>query len=71
MTPAEKRQFIRDLVKVVRDDALKHVADMPDEWDGIELRKYLAGKFAAQARDDLLRGRRGRQFRNEVLTRNL
>lgn len=70
MNAAEKKRFIKDLCNAVRDDLLEKVKDMPECWDNVELRSLLAGKFAWQV-SSLIRGKRGRAFRNEALTRNL
>lgn len=70
MTKAEKKRFIRELTAAVRDNLLKKVDDMPDEWDGHELRLLLAAKFEREARFDMPR-RRKKDFDNEVLVRNL
>lgn len=71
MTRQEKRKFIRNLTTAVRDDLLKKVGAMPEEWDGIELRRLLADKFEREVFSDLLKGRRLKNFRNEVAVRNL
>lgn len=78
MTNKQKRQFIRELTRAVTRDALAKVPDMPEEWDGVELRRYLADKFE-DATIILARGRvrdtgntrRLRDYRNAVLERNL
>ena len=44
-TRKEKRAFIRALVKTVTKDVLAKVPLMPPEWDGQELREYLADQF--------------------------
>jgi hypothetical protein len=52
--------------------------EMPDEWDGIELRQFIANKFAAQCRSMSMPAgltaadrKRKRDYENEVLVRNL
>jgi hypothetical protein len=80
MTKDEKLQFIGDLAATVIFDIKARVDDMPEEWDGIELRRYIADKFEEQAFEPLLyrdqvyglhRSRRLRTYQNERLTRNL
>ena len=71
----EKRRFIEDLCASVQETAINAIVKMPEEWDGIELRQYLADKFADSSllnhknRKDL--NRRRREYRNEVIVRNL
>lgn len=49
MTKKEKRAFMRELTRNILRDALAKVPNMPEEWDGHELRRYLADKFLASA----------------------
>jgi hypothetical protein len=70
MDQADKKKFIANLCDSVRDELVAKVEDMPDNWDGHELRQLIASKFNREA-FDLIRGKRGRAFRNEILTRNL
>lgn len=75
MTPTNKRRFLRELTKNILNDAITKVDRMPDHWDGIELRRFLADKFAESAmcmpKARGHEGRRRRDYENEVITRNL
>lgn len=72
MTKAQKKTFIRDLTASVRDAALEAVKAMPEEWDGIELRWYLAYMFQCSTLGtDRSQKRRKRDYDNEVMVRNL
>lgn len=71
MDAKEKRKFIRNLTAAVRDNLLRKVKNMPECWDGIELRMLLADSFASEVRPDMRKGKRAKDFRNEVLTRNI
>ncbi len=46
MTKTEKKRFIRELMGNVRDNLLKKVDKMPDEWDRHEIRQLIADMFA-------------------------
>lgn len=73
MTKANKRKFIRELVGSVKKTALANVDKMPENWDGIELREYIADKFAeskAMPSRPYMK-QRVSDYRNEVLVRNL
>lgn len=73
-TKAGKRAFVRDLMTSVRKDVLAKIAQMPENWDGIELRWYVADKFAASALNPIgisYQQKRKRDYDNEVLVRNL
>lgn len=48
LTQSQKRKIVRQLVNAVRDDILAVIPKMPEEWDGIELREYIADSFAKQ-----------------------
>jgi len=45
MTKPEQRRFVRELVANVRADLVKNVKNVPDNWDGHELRQWIADRF--------------------------
>lgn len=71
MNRAEKRKFIRDLTANVRDEVLRAVPKMPDNWDGIELRYLLAARFEAAVMRRSSDRARVRSFNSDCLERNL
>jgi hypothetical protein len=70
MTAQQKKTFIRELVASVQREAESKIAAMPKEWDGIELRWYLAEKFS-ESTMNTGHSRRKREYDNEVIVRNL
>jgi capsid portal protein len=69
MTVTEQKKFIRDLIDSVSADILKHTYDMPSSWDGIELRQYIADRFARETFP--MGSARGRNYRNTIATTTL
>lgn len=67
MTPEQQHEIVSDLILAVRSKILN--ADIPAEWDGFELRQYIADKFAEQV--GTMDRTRLRNYRNTILTRNL
>ncbi len=65
----EKRDFVCELVSEIKADILEKVSRMPLDWDGIELREYIAERFAS-SRWSMTRTRRA-SFDNAILTQNL
>ena len=63
-------KFIRELCDNIRDDVLSQVDRMPFEWDGHELRMYLAERFnrctAISHIKKEPRGRRAKQYKCTV-----
>lgn len=72
-TPAAKRRFIRELIGNVQAEILARVADMPESWDGHELRRYIADRFedADMTMHRKEFRRRRKDYRSAVLERNL
>ncbi len=70
MTTKEKRQFIRSLCRTVSGSLCAKVSKMPAAWDGHELRELLHESFRAE-RSSLIEGKRGREYRNECVIKNL
>jgi len=67
----EKLKFINDLVDSVKMDIVKKVKDMPEEWDGIELRWLIAEKFMGEvgARHKDKRSKRYQDYWNFIITK--
>lgn len=73
MTKADKKRFARELTQSVLKTVIANVDRMPEEWDGIELRDYIADKFdesRAFKHRPYMR-KRASEYRNEVIVRNL
>ena len=70
MSAEEKHKFIAELVESVSTTVHANVDKMPEEWNGIELRQYLADKFADAADYKMPRTRK-LNYNNEVIVRNL
>ena len=80
MTRDEQKQFLRDLTRSILAslEADINAGHIPEEWDGIELRWWLANKAQEQAPHNLnplasrrSESRRFRDFKEELLTRDL
>lgn len=66
-----KLRIISELFENVKDDVLRKVKDMPEEWDGIELRWYIAEKFGEATisqKNDKAIAARYNKYRNFVIT---
>ena len=48
MTPEEQAKFVTSLCNSCRDAILARIQYVPDTWDGMELRQYIAEEFARQ-----------------------
>lgn len=64
MTLKEKRAFVRNLANSVRDAIIARADAMPTEWDGHELRQFLADEFTREVYRGTMSGRRLREYRN-------
>ena len=82
MTAAEKSVFITDLIRSTEKTVLEAVSAMPDNWDGIELREYIADKFADSTSNYLHTRfwhptqrkefrKRSKDYENEIITNRL
>jgi len=67
----EKLNLIHELIDNVKMDIIKVVRDMPEEWDGIELRWLIAEKFAMEVgtRFKDKRSRRYQDYRDFIITK--
>ena len=69
----EKLRFINDLVDNVKTDIIKRVKDMPEDWDGHELRWYISEIFGEVVFGGFQdkRSKRYKAYRNYVITKGL
>ncbi len=71
-TVKDKKRFINDLIRSVKKSILVKVKEMPDEWDGIELRQFIVDYFEAHTlMRRLLYGHRRANYNNKLRVKNL
>jgi hypothetical protein len=68
VTKAGKQKFIAELIDNVKREIITKVPQMPEEWDGIELRQYIADRFAACVISDTMSQHRKRDYNNVIVT---
>jgi hypothetical protein len=79
MDQARKIEFVASLTESIVKEILSNIPLMPEQWDGHELRRYIADKFEEKTGGSLARGvvrqnsttKRLAAYRNEVIVRNL
>lgn len=71
MNLREKIVFINTLISNVKRDIMSKVEDMPEEWDGHELRRYIADKFDDANLWKRMSMQRRRAYNNTVIVKNL
>jgi hypothetical protein len=71
MTQVEQRRFIRELIGNVKKEVIANVPKMPQDWNGIELRQYIANRFAACVICGTMSRDRLKEYHNTVAVNNL
>lgn len=73
MTKEEKIYFIKTLIKNVQKEMLDKANNIPKNWEGCELRWYVADRFSKCVFGDLYGSykKRKKNYRNDVLVNNL
>jgi hypothetical protein len=71
MTQAEQRRFIRELIGNVKKEVIANVPKMPEYWNGIELRQYIADKFHDCIITGTMDRARLKDYNNTIATTNL
>ena len=67
MTALEKKKFIQQLVSNIEADLVSKIPRMPKEWDGVELRKYIADVFAGCVLSGTMSRGRLKEYNNTIL----
>ncbi len=73
MTRNEQVRFVKELTQSVTNEIVGDIlnAKIPECWDGIELRQFLADRYAKAVFKGTLVGQRKRDYKNYVLIHNL
>jgi hypothetical protein len=72
LTRQEKEQFIKDLMGDVQKSMLEKLDRVPEEWDGFELREWIANAFDWERMNRYPNiNKRIKAFLHEVTVRNL
>lgn len=71
MTTDRKAEFVRELMESVGQSLAEDLTRVPADWDGHELRQWIADRFAREVCGDVMKGRRLRDYRNAAAMSNL
>ena len=76
MTREQQKTFVDELVENIKAEILDGIEQerLPEDWDGHELRRYLADRFELCVMGLPMRDKRSsryRQYKNAVLVRGL
>jgi hypothetical protein len=72
LTRDEKEQFIKDLMGNVQSMILNKLDRVPEEWDGYELREWIADAFDWERLDRTKNiNKRLKEYKNEVIVKDL
>lgn len=71
MNKDEQRAFVTELINNVKEDLLSNVKRVPEDWDGHELRQWIADRFQAASYTLKEQRSRYRAYKNAVRVHNL
>lgn len=77
MDQYEQRRFIRDMTAAIQNECLNEISigRVPKNWDGHELRCWLADKFERSAKGTCIRKnpriRRSQNYKNTLAVNNI
>lgn len=69
----EQSMFVNEMIERIRADILVKITigTIPESWDGVELRQYIAERFNECIMKETLTGKRKREYKNTKLINNL
>lgn len=73
LSKEEKAEFVEELVESVTRSIQALIASdkIPEDWDGHELRHFIADKFDFERMHRVMTGKRLKDYRNTVILNNL
>lgn len=69
MSKEEKAQFIENMYETLKTEALKKVELMPEDWEGWELRQFIADKASDIVWPSMADKGRKRKYTNTIRTK--
>lgn len=70
MKKDEQKQFIHDLISAVEGEMMDSLPRIPEHWEGIELRNWIADRFSRQVWRNWSKAEQ-KDYENDKLTLNL
>lgn len=70
MTHGQQRQFMNELIENVKQGLLRDTNRIPQEWDGYELRRWIAHRFQNAIIGEMS-GKRLKAYKYTLLAKNL
>lgn len=71
MDKNRKIEFINEMTDNLKEELLKNVDKMPEEWDGIELRQLISDKANEFVLKDSMNKKRKRKYNNTCIVNNI
>lgn len=72
MNTNEKDAFVQSIIKDLQHEILKRISKMPEEWDGHEIRQFIADYYNENfIIGTALQGKRKKDYKNFCLVNNL
>lgn len=72
MNLPEKDQFVHQIMSDLKNEILKRVDKMPEDWDGHEIRQFILDYYSQNyIIGTALNGKRKREYKNTCLVDNL
>lgn len=71
MTKNEQRRFCSSICNDLKKEILKRVKTVPENWDGFELRQWIADYYISHYAYQNLKGQRKKDYKNDLIVKNL
>lgn len=67
----DKKDFLEGIIEEFREEIMKKLLDIPENWDGLELRQYCSDYFEEHFNYRKLDKKRKEEYENDRLINNL
>lgn len=71
MSKEEKAEFISGMYETLKNQTLEKIDNIPEEWDGWELRQYISDKASEIVWSDMKNPGRKRKYNNTRTVKNI
>jgi hypothetical protein len=71
MTPSEKKKFIRESIKLIKEKTEERIDEVPENWNGIELGWWIKENVEQMIYPPSTQPKRFKDFKNDLAVKSL
>jgi hypothetical protein len=71
MDKQNQKRIIKEICKGIEEKMIQNLNNVPEEWDGFELRQWTSDIVKYQINNQPLKGRRKKDYEHVIFSKNM